>query len=75
MKVELDRLININDIQKLNNFDHVLYVTHDYYTAVTSKTRLMELVAQVSKKRNNVVYATPVEYDHFGFTNPEANYL
>ena len=26
-------------------------------------------------KRNNVLFATPVEYDHFGFDNPENNYL
>lgn len=35
----------------------------------------MELTAEICKARKNVYFATPVEYDHFGFQNPEANYL
>ena len=34
----------------------------------------MELTAQANKKRSNLFFATPVEYDHFGFQNPQANY-
>ena len=26
-------------------------------------------------QRNHVVFATPAEYDHYGFDNPESNYL
>lgn len=53
----------------------MLFVTHDYYHHVTSKTKLMELTAQVCKSRSNLYFATPVEYDHFGFDNPDANYM
>ena len=35
----------------------------------------MELTAEVCRKRERLYFATPVEYDHFGFSNPEANYL
>jgi len=37
---------------------------------VTAKTKLMELVGQVGKNRDNLIFATPVEYDHFGYQNP-----
>ena len=42
----------------------------------------MQLTAEACRKvlsyfiqRNNVVFATPVEYDHFGFDTPDGNYL
>lgn len=53
----------------------MLYVTHDYYTAVTAKTRLMELTAEVCGRRDRVYFATPLEYDHFGYASPVENYL
>lgn len=34
----------------------------------------MKLFAQVCQKRDNLYFATPVEYDHYGFANPQANY-
>lgn len=57
--------------------DDVLYVTHDYYVNVISKTQLMLATARFAKycKKENVVFATPKDYDHYGFQNPEANYL
>ena len=65
--LNLTKLTNINDLSKQSNFDDVLYVTHDYYNAVTSKTKLMELTAQANKNRNTLFFATPVEYDHFSY--------
>jgi len=47
-----------------------MYVTHDYYTNVVSKTKLMELTAQAFAKRKYLYFATPMEYDHYGFYNP-----
>ena len=29
----------------------------------------------MNKKKANLVFATPVEYDHYGYSNPEQNYL
>ena len=73
----------INDIYEgERSHSDVLFVTHDYYQHVTSKTKLMQLTAEACRKvlsyfiqRNNVVFATPVEYDHFGFDTPDGNYL
>lgn len=59
---------------KANGFDDVLCVTHDYYDNVTSKTRVMEVTARAWRSRNYLYYASPAEYDHFGYANPEANY-
>lgn len=49
-------------------------MTHDYYENVTSKTKLMEHTAVANKNRKYLYFATPVEYDHFGYANPESNY-
>jgi hypothetical protein len=35
----------------------------------------MELTAQANKKRNNLFFATPLEYDHFGYADIQRNYL
>jgi hypothetical protein len=34
----------------------------------------MELTASACKGRKYLYFATPVEYDHFGYANPEAKY-
>lgn len=60
----------MNDLKKEKSYDDVLFVTHDYYDNVTSKTKLMENVAEVCSKRKYLYFATPVEYDHFGYANP-----
>lgn len=70
----MDKLNFINDLQKHEQHDDVLFVTHDYYTNVISKTKLMEHTANICKNRKYLYFATPVEYDHFGFANPEENY-
>lgn len=74
VNLSLTRLTNINDLLDHKKYDDVLYVTHDYYENVTSKTRLMQLTALACKFRNHLYFATPVEYDHFGYANPEDNY-
>ena len=71
----LTKLSAVNDIFQHRDHSDVLFVTHDYYQHVTSKTKLMELTAEACRKRDRVYFATPVEYDHFGFENPETNYL
>lgn len=35
----------------------------------------MELTALACKFRKHLYYVTPVEYDHFGYENPELNYF
>jgi hypothetical protein len=34
----------------------------------------MELTASACKNRKYLYFATPAEYDHFGYTNPELTY-
>lgn len=51
--VHFDKLIQ--PAQLYNALTHntdVLFVTHDYYSSVTSKTKLMRLVAEYAKKVN-----------------------
>lgn len=74
-KLDLIKISFLDDLQKQATYDDLLFVTHDYYQAVTSKTKLMELTAQTARHRKNLYFATPAEYDHFGYQNPEANYL
>lgn len=74
LQLNLTRLSNINDLRAQHKFDEVLYVTHDYYENVAAKTKLMELTAEACKNRKHLYFATPVEYDHFGYANPEAKY-
>jgi hypothetical protein len=75
LNLNLTKLTNVNDLNKHSNYDDVLYVTPDYYESVTSKTKLMELTAEACKHRNYLYFATPAEYDHFGFANPESHYI
>lgn len=45
------KLLEQNDIHLWSKrADQILYVTHDYYVNVTSKTRLMEMVADAAKE-------------------------
>lgn len=83
-KVTLDKLIQPSQLYNVVNGEgDVLFVTHDYYTNVTSKTKLMRLVAEYGKtvilsiiwQRSHLFFSTPVEYDHYGYANPEQNYL
>ena len=74
LTLNLTKLSNLNDLSAQSKFDDVLYVTHDYYEGVTSKTRLMELTAEACQHRKHLYFATPAEYDHFGFAHPEAHY-
>jgi hypothetical protein len=60
--VSIDKLIRTDHLyQQIQAHDHVLYVTHDYYHSITSKTKLMELTAEFAKQvftslcRNNVL--------------------
>lgn len=44
------KLVAENDIYLwCRRADHILYVTHDYYENVTSKTKLMEVTADAAK--------------------------
>ena len=73
--MNLDKPTVLNDLKKCANYDDVLFVTHDYYTSVVSKTKLMEFTGSLCSNRKYLYFATPVEYDHYGYTNPEQNYL
>lgn len=74
LNLNLTKLNNLNDLSQHSNYDDVLYVTHDYYQSVTSKTKLMELTAEACRYRKYLYFATPAEYDHFGYANPESHY-
>ena len=54
--------------------DDVLYVSHDYYSTVTSKLRMMHHTVQANKDRSHLYFATPVEYDQFGDNLSEIKY-
>ena len=76
IKVNIEKLHETQQISDLSKcHDDVLYVSHDYFQTVTSKLRLMELTALANKTRNNLYFATPVEYDQFAYSNPEERYL
>lgn len=48
--VSLEKLINIETLHKqIASHRDVLHVTHDYFTSVTSKKKLMEITATLSK--------------------------
>ena len=50
VNVSLDKLIQPAQLYNAVNQDgDVLFVTHDYYESVTSKTKLMKLVAEYGK--------------------------
>lgn len=51
---------------------HVVYVTHDYYVATSSKLNLIKTTAELSKiyKSKSFVALTPVEHDHYNEENP-----
>lgn len=68
--LSIQKMFDANQLYDHSKFDDVLFVTHDYYQSVTSKTKLMRMVAEVCKKRSHLFFATPVEYDHFGYANP-----
>lgn len=49
-EVSLTKLSRTEDLQsQINNHQDLLFVTHDYFESVTSKTKLMELTAHFSK--------------------------
>jgi hypothetical protein len=70
VSVDLTRLLSEEDLKKSEKFDDVLFITHDYYETVVSKTHLMELTATICKNRKFLYFATPIEYDHCGFDSP-----
>lgn len=50
-QVNINKLINIEELaSNINSHKDLLFVTHDYFTSVTSKTKLMEITAQLSKQ-------------------------
>jgi hypothetical protein len=53
--VSLDKLIQPHQLYKaVNESDDVLFITHDYYENVSSKTKLMKLVAEYGNKVYNL---------------------
>ena len=49
--ISISKLTQYEDIYNgINAHDDALYVTHDYFNAVISKTKLMKLVAEFGKK-------------------------
>eukprot|EP00919_Chromeraceae_sp_WS-2016_P034039 GHVR01080612.1.p1 GENE.GHVR01080612.1~~GHVR01080612.1.p1 ORF type:complete len:122 (+),score=10.71 GHVR01080612.1:3742-4107(+) len=77
LDISLQKLIEPSNIYYgIKTHDDVLYVTHDYYSHVTSKTKMMQLTADYlqAAKKSHAYFATPVEYDHYGFSHPEQNY-
>lgn len=60
VNLDLVKLHEISNIYEAQNHDDVLFVTHDYYSHVTAKTRLMELTASICKDKKNLYFATPV---------------
>ena len=64
--VTIDKIINIESLAKhVNNHKNILHVTHDYFTSVTSKQKIMEITAQLSKNvfllwdRKKISYLPP----------------
>ena len=48
--INLDKILQPSTLnQKVNSNDDVLFVTHDYYQHVASKTKLMTTIAQLAK--------------------------
>jgi len=46
LQVDINKLTRVDELQKqIKSHDDLLFVTHDYYHTVTSKTKLMELTA------------------------------
>lgn len=52
--VTINKVIRIEELaQQIRNHRDLLYVTHDYFQSVTSKTKLMEITAQLSGNVHN----------------------
>lgn len=48
--VQIDKTTRLEQLQKqIEAHNHVLFVTHDYFHSTTSKTKLMELTANLAK--------------------------
>jgi hypothetical protein len=79
--VSLDKLFQLEDLaESINKHDDLLVVTHDYFQSVPSKTKILETTAQLSQKvtstfmQKKPVFAAPLEYDHFGVTDPQTEF-
>lgn len=49
--VELDKLLSVEHLaQQIAAHRDILHITHDYFTSVTSKTKIMELTANLAAK-------------------------
>lgn len=45
-KVTINKILGLEDLHKqVAQHDNILHVTHDYFTSVSSKTKLMQLTA------------------------------
>lgn len=54
-------------IRAIKGSSTVLYVTHDYYTNVASKTNMINHVASITaSEKKPLVAVTPLELDHYG---------
>jgi len=55
--VALNKLISTDELYKqINNHNDILFITHDYFQTVTSKTKIMELTAEFTKKVNKLAF-------------------
>lgn len=49
--LQIQKLSQVNDVYEAEkSHQDILFVTHDYYQHVTSKTKMMELTAQACRK-------------------------
>ena len=49
-KVTINKIINFDELNKqIVAHDDILHVTHDYFTSVISKTKLMQITAELTK--------------------------
>jgi len=49
--VALNKLISTDELySQINQHNDILFITHDYFQTVTSKTKIMELTAEFTKK-------------------------
>lgn len=69
LALSINKLISINNLaQQINEHQDVLYITHDYFFNVTSKTKLMEITAELAKKVSNLSFRK-IMYSLFHLSN------
>lgn len=55
-KVDLVKIFQLTELnQAIHSHNDLLFVTHDYFSSVTSKTKLMEVTAQLSAQVTLIV--------------------